>query len=51
MKYRSPFDRALNDLDDLHSRLITEEDEQLNIFAEFRRILERLYSSTIKMKK
>ena len=29
MKYRSPFDRALNDLDDLHSRLITEEDEQL----------------------
>ena len=50
MKHRSPFERALTDLDDLHSRLITE-DEKLNVFAEFRRILERLYSSTIKMKK
>jgi hypothetical protein len=51
MKHRSPFERALTDLDDLHSRLITEEDDKLNLFAEFRRILERLYSSTIKMKK
>tara|TARA_R110002153_G_scaffold3244_19_gene15943 strand:+ start:76 stop:228 length:153 start_codon:yes stop_codon:yes gene_type:complete len=50
MKQTNPFERSLHDLDDLHARLLTEDDE-LNLFAEFRRILERLYSSTIKMKK
>jgi hypothetical protein len=51
MKQFNPFERSLHDLDDLQSRLLTDEDDNLNLFAEFRRILERLYSNTIKMKK